>query len=189
MSEGLLDEIERRRAKRAIDASKRIPKEVIDRVVRAGILAPSCFNNQPWRFVIVDADETLRMVKSHLPDANYWVNASPCIILALTETSLDCNLSDGRAYALFDTGLAVQNMVLQAVREGLYAHPIAGFKPKAIKKEFGIPEEYTLITLVVLGYPGNDSGLSEKHRVSEHGERERKTKKEVVFENEWVADG
>jgi hypothetical protein len=39
-----------------------------------------------------------------------------------------------------------------------------------IKNLLGIPEKYTLITLVVLGYPGDPSVLSEEHRAAETGE-------------------
>jgi glutaredoxin-dependent peroxiredoxin len=79
----------------------------------------------------------------------------PCIVCVATEAELDCRLSGRREYALFDAGLAVQNLLLQATREGLVAHPIAGFKPVEIKNLLGIPKKYTLITLVVLGYPGS----------------------------------
>ena len=90
-----------------------------------------------------------------------------------------------REYALFDTGLAVQNRVFQAVREGLIAHPVAGFKPVQIKELLEIPEEYVLITLVVLGYPGDPSLLSEKHRQAEAAGEERKPREETVAFNGW----
>jgi glutaredoxin-dependent peroxiredoxin len=90
-----------------------------------------------------------------------------------------------REYALFDTGLAVQNRVFQAVREGLIAHPVAGFKPVQIKELLEIPEEYVLITLVVLGYPGDPSLLSEKHRQAEAAGQERKPREETVAFNGW----
>lgn len=180
----IVREIELRRARRALD-TKPIPEEVLGRILKAATIAPSCFNNQPWRFVVVNDRDTLASVKEYLPDGNYWAKRSPCIVCAATKTDLDCKLSDRREYALFDTGLAVENLVLQAVREGLIAHPIAGFKPVQIKKLFGIPEEYILITLVILGYPGDSSFLSEKHKQTEAAEQERKPREETVAFNGW----
>ena len=180
----IVREIELRRARRALD-TKPIPKEVLDRILQAALIAPSCFNNQPWRFVVVNDRETLKSVKEYLPEGNYWARQSPCIVCAATEKELDCSLSGRREYALFDTGLAVENLVLQAVREGLIAHPIAGFKPVQIKELLEIPEEYVLITLVVLGYPGDPSLLSEKHRQAEAAEQERKLREETVAFNGW----
>jgi len=181
----LITEIESRRAKRALD-TREIPKETVGRIMEAGVLAPSCFNNQPWRFLVADSGEALEKIKENLPGANYWVKKSPCIILACTKNELDCRLRDNRNYALFDLGLAVEGLVLQACREGLIAHPIAGFKPVEIKKAFSIPDDYTLITLIILGYPGDESHLSEKHLGLEHSERDRKPINEVVQYNFWT---
>ena len=183
MSE-ILKEISIRRARRALD-TKKVPEEVIGRIMTAAAYAPSCFNNQPWRFVVVNEQNALEKVKAHLPDANYWVKKSPFIILAVTENEMDCRLSDNRNYAFFDLGLAVENLVLQAVKEGLIAHPIAGYKPVPIKEAFGIPADHVLLTLVVLGYPGDESHLNEKHLGLEHRERDRKPVHEVVMYNKW----
>ena len=183
----LLREIQERRAKRALDTRK-VPEDVIKRIMAAATWAPSCFNNQPWRFIVIESEKALDTVKGYLADGNYWAQKSPFIVLAVTENELDCRLSDNRNYALFDVGLAVESLVLQAVKEGLVAHPIAGFKPVPLKKALGIPEEYTLITLVILGYPGDESHLSEKHLELEHGERDRKPLEEVVMFNKWTLD-
>jgi nitroreductase len=181
----LLHEIEIRRAKRALSEEK-IPKGTIQRIMTAATYAPSCFNNQPWRFVVINEEDTLKKVRTALPDANYWAKKAPLLILVVTKPDLDCQLKEGREYALFDAGLATENLVLQAVKEGLIAHPIAGFKPGKLKEEFGIPEEYSLITVVVIGFPGDESHLNEKHLELEHSERNRKPETEVIMYNTWV---
>jgi len=181
----LLHEIAIRRAKRAISEEK-VPEDTIQRIMTAATYAPSCFNNQPWRFVVVNEEETLEKARTALPDANYWAKKAPLLILVVTKADLDCQLKDGREYALFDVGLATENLMLQAVKEGLIAHPIAGFKPVKLKEEFGIPEEHTLITVVVIGFPGDESHLNEKHLESEHSERDRKPESEVIMYNTWV---
>jgi nitroreductase len=180
----IIKEIEDRKSKRAL-SEKPVPEEVVKRLLSAGTYAPSCFNNQPWRFVAVEGEEVNHRIGEHLPGANYWVKRSPLIILVCTRRDLDCDLSDGREYALFDAGLAAENIILQAQREGLIAHPIAGFKPVPIKETVGIPEDFTLITLIVLGYPGEMDVLNESHQASETAPRDRKPLEEVVFRNRW----
>ena len=180
----IISEIEKRRAKRALDTQE-IPSEVVDRIINAAVLAPSCANKQPWRFVVVKKEPELSKVKEHLSGGNYWGKKSPIIILVATKRDLDCQLDDSRDYALFDTGLSVMNLLLQATKEGLIAHPIAGFEPVPLKKAFGIPEEYILITLVILGYPGDESYLNDKHREQEHEPRKRKPLSEVVNYDSW----
>jgi len=183
----LIEEITRRRARRALSETA-IPPEVMTRIMKAATLAPSCFNNQPARFLVAQGTEALERVRKHLSGGNYWVLKSPAVVLAATRTDLDCQLDDNRDYALFDLGLGVENLILQAFREGLIAHPIAGFKAREIKQEFGIPDDYTLITLVVLGYPGDGAHLNEKHAAAETAEQVRKPVEEVVFYDEWKSE-
>jgi len=180
----LLPEIEARRARRALD-ERAIPEEVVQRLLTAATLAPSCFNNQPWRFLLVRRAEELEEVRANLSGGNYWARKAPLIVLVLTQPELDCRLDDRRDYALLSCGLAVENLLLQATREGLIAHPIAGFKPVPIKEALGIPQELILITLVIVGYPGEETGLSEKHRAQEHAPRSRKPQSEVVKYERW----
>jgi hypothetical protein len=56
-----------------------------------------------------------------------------------------------------------------------------------LKADFGIPEEHILITVVVIGFPGDESFLNEKHLESEHSTRTRKPESEVIMSNAWVS--
>lgn len=182
-----LPEIEKRRAYRAL-SSKPVPEEVISRILESAVLAPSCFNNQPWRFIVVKDQTVLEKVKENLSSGNYWAKAAPFIVAVCTRGDLDCQLSAGRDYAFFDTGMAVGNMLLQGVREGLYTHPIAGFSPLPIKEILQIPEDVILLTLVIFGYPGEVSQLNDKHQASEASPRSRKQIEENVAFDGWPED-
>jgi len=67
----------------------------------------------------------------------------------------------------------------------LIAHPIAGYKPVPLKEAFGIDPQMILITLVVIGYPGEESHLSDEHRELEHSPRDRKPESQVIMYNRW----
>jgi nitroreductase len=181
----LLNELVKRRARRALD-QREIPEDVLERVMRAASLAPSCSNNQPWRFVAVREKAKLDEVKSFLTPGNAWAKRSPCIILAATKPEFDCRLDAGREYALFDTGQAVMALQIQAIHEGLYVHPIAGFNALGVKKAAGIPDDVVLITLVILGYPGELSVLDEANQAKEVSERQRKPMNEVAVRDAWT---
>jgi nitroreductase len=181
---GLLPEIEKRRAYRAL-SQEHIPRETVERMITAATCAPSCANNQPWRLLAVDEEEALKRVKEHLSGGNYWAQKAPLIFCIITRPDLDCQPPDGRQYALFDVGLAAMNLILQGTREGLIAHPIAGFKPAPVKAALGVPEDHILITLIICGRPGDEGHLSAKHLASEHGGRERKPREEVARFNRF----
>ena len=187
MSE-ILKVIETRRAKRAL-SDRSIDRETAETLLRAAHLAPSCFNNQPWRLIAVDDPDALTAIKGAMPGANYWTGPSPLIVAAASRPDLDCTLSNKRDYFLFGCGMAIGNLMLQATEMGLIAHPIAGFNPTQAKEILGIPEDYTLITLVIVGHPAEDlSGLSDKHREIELGPRNRRLLEEVVSWNSFAFD-
>jgi len=185
MSHQLISAIETRRARRAI-TDEPIERETIALLFRAAHLAPSCANNQPWRFVVVEDAPVLDQVKEHLTGGNYWAKVSPCIVAVASQVDLDCRIPDGREYYLFGCGMAAMNLMLQATELGLVAHPIAGFKSKPIKKILEIPDDFTLIALIVLGHPTDDhSGLSEKHRLDETSLRTRNPLPDVISWNQF----
>lgn len=180
----LIAELERRKSNRALSMAP-IPGEVIDRLVAAATSSASCFNNQPWRFLIVDSEPSLGVVKRHLSGNNYWAERSPLIILIVTNPDWGCRIDADRDYALFDVGMATGYLILQAVREGLVAHPIAGFKAPELKQALGIDPDHILITCVVLGYPGDPEMLTPKHRAAEGSTRMRRPTDEVAYRNQW----
>ncbi|MBS3792196.1 nitroreductase family protein [Candidatus Bipolaricaulota bacterium] len=176
--------IMRRRSKRAI-SEEELTEADLEKLARAAHLAPSCFNNQPWRFVLVEESAKLGRIKESLPGGNYWAKKAPLIVAVVSRQDMDCELSGGRIYYKFDCGLAVENILLQATEMGLVAHPIAGFNPEVTREVLNIPAEFDLITLVVIGKPGDPEELSDKHREVELGERKRLPLEDVVSKNEF----
>ena len=182
--EEILKEIRDRRAYRAL-SSEPVPRETLNNILKAASLAPSCFNKQPWKYIIADKPDVLEEIHKALPENNSWAKKAPAIILSLTGIELDCSLPDNRDYALFDTGLSVMNLMLQAQKEGIIAHPMAGFNSSEIRKHFHIPENYIIIALVVLGYPGDTDELSDKQKEMEQSPRIRKPIDEIASFNKW----
>ena len=154
--------IKNRRAFRALKAVE-ITEELIRNLAEAVQLAPSCFNNQPWRFVFIYTPEALQELYPVLSRGNKWVEAASLIIVVYSQTELDCRLPS-RDYFLFDMGLATGFLILRATELGLVAHPIAGFDDAKVKEILGIPEDMTVITLVNVGKhsKSNIKLLSEK---------------------------
>jgi nitroreductase len=180
----IVKQIEARRAHRALDG-KPIPNEVLLRLAQAAHLAPSFANGQSWRIITVVDPARLETLKAALSAGNYWAKKSPAIAAFVSSLDWDGRLDGGRDYALFDLGMAAMNYQLQAVEEGLVVHPIAGFDHGAAKLALGLPEAVVVETLVILGYPGDSAGLSEKHLASETSKRDRKSLDEVSAFDVW----
>ena len=180
----ILKQIEARRALRALDA-RPIGKDVLARLVQAAHLAPSFANIQSWRIVTVTDPDRLEALKASLSAGNYWARKAPAIAAFVTSPEWDGRLEGGRDYAFFDLGMAAMAFQLQAVEEGLISHPIAGFDSGVARQALGIPETAVLETLVILGYPGDPSGLGEKHLAAETAPRARKPIEEVSSFDRW----
>ncbi len=176
--------IEKRRALRTI-ATRPVEPALVETLLTAARLAPSCFNNQPWRSVVVQKPETLAMVKETLSKNNDWARNAPLIFAVASQPEDDCQIYQ-REYHQFDVGLAVSQLVLQATELGLIAHPIAGYSPKKVAKVLEIPSPYLVIALVICGYPGeDDSLLTPQQREREQVRPERKKVGQNFFADRW----
>lgn len=175
----VLDVVSSRRSLRSIDA-RAIPGDAVDRLFAAAALAPSCYNNQPWRFIAVRSPEKLLEVRAALTEGNRWGTRAPLIIVVATKPSLDCRLDEGRDYAPFDTGMACMNLMLQAHAEGLIAHPIAGFNVRKVREAVGLDPDFAVVTLVIVGYPGDAELLNDWQKKAEGADRVRKPLSEIV---------
>jgi nitroreductase len=177
------DLIKKRRSGRIFDANRPVETDKIDSLIEAARWAPSCSNNQPWRFV-VSRGESLVAVKECLTRGNSWARRSPLIFTIASKPDLDCQIT-GRDYYPLGVGLAIENLLLQGIHLGLVVHPIAGFKEKRVKEVLRIPDEYRVHALVIVGYPGSTDGLDDRILEKEKAPRVRKPVKEIAFWEEW----
>ncbi len=177
--------IQERRAYRSLD-SVEITEELIRDLARNAQLAPSCFNNQPTRFVFVHDPEALKNMHEALSRGNEWAHAASMIVAVFSRQEDDCLIKD-REYHQFDCGLAAAFLILRATELGLVAHPIAGFSPRKTREILGIPEEYKVITLIIVGKHADrlNPVLSEKQVAWEKQRPARKSFTEFAFLNKF----
>jgi len=177
--------IKTRRAYRSL-APLKITKALIQDLAHHAQLAPSCFNNQPWRFVFVYAAKTLEKMHEALSSGNEWAQAASMIIAVCCRREDDCIIRD-REYYQFDTGLGVAFLILRATELGLVAHPIAGFSPKKTRQILNIPEEYKVITLIIVGQHSTKiSPVLSQHQIEAEKQRPKRIPlKKFVFLNRF----
>jgi nitroreductase len=177
--------IKKRRAYRSLDPVE-ITEEVVQALTESARMAPSCFNNQPWRYVFVLDTAMLKELHGALNRGNQWAERASLIIAVFSEPDLDCRIKS-RDYFLFDTGMATGFLILKATELGLVAHPIAGFDEQKAKEVLHIPEHMTVITLVIVGRKADEASpiLSEKQLTWEKERPERLKVEEFMYRNEY----
>ncbi len=177
--------LEKRRSYRSLREVS-FSDEEVRKLASAASLMPSCFNNQPWRFVFVRSKELLERLKTVYSKGNEWARRASMVVAVVTRHEDDCQLQ-GKNYAEFDTGMAVGAMLLMATEMGYVFHPIAGFDTTRAREILSIPEDMTLITLLICGKKSDHihPELTEHQINAEHERPPRKPLEEFAFHDRW----
>lgn len=163
----IMPEIKERWSPRAIDSAK-IPRDDIMALIEAARYAPSCFNEQPWRFLIADDDETLEKMRRTLTPKNQrWANKAPVLILIAAKKTFSLN-GEKNFWHMFDAGTSWGFLSLEAQRRGLVTHAMGGFDMDLSRELFAIPEDFEIITVVAVGKYGRREDLGEEFSDREH---------------------
>src|ERR1700722_9116174 len=109
------------------------PRAFADRAIEPGALgslleaarwAPSCFNEQPWVFLVAtkEAPEEFEKMLGCLVEFNQsWVKAAQVLMISVARLHFARNNKPNR-HAFHDVGLAAENLVIQATAMGLAVH-------------------------------------------------------------------
>jgi nitroreductase len=180
------DVLRRRWSPRAFD-ERLIEADTLRSLFEAARWAPSSSNEQPWRFMVASRDHEFEWngLLSCLVEANRkWACRAPVLILSIASLNFQDDATPNR-HALHDTGMAVENLVLQATALGLVAHQMAGFDVEKARLDFKIPSGYEPVAMIAVGYPGDPNVLSDRLKQRELAPRERNPISTFVFSGEW----
>jgi len=182
----ILDVIALRWSPRAFAPEPLAPDELRS-LLEAARWAASCFNEQPWTFLVArrTEPEEFERALSCLSEKNRrWAGNAGALLFAVGRREFARNGKTNR-HAWHDVGQADAHLALQATALGLAAHQMAGFSPDAVRELFGVPDGWDPVTAIAVGRPGRAEDLDEDFRASETGPRSRKGQDELVFEGRW----
>lgn len=149
--------------------------------------APSSSNEQPWRFIVASKDherEWNRLFECLMEGNRKWAFRAPILILAAAKVSFGDDGGVNR-HAVYDTGMAVGNLVLQATASGLVARQMAGFHIEKSRVDLLVPSGHEPVAMIALGYPGDPTVLPEPLRERESQPRHRQPIEEWTFSGQW----
>ncbi|BEV08360.1 nitroreductase family protein [Methylophilus sp. DW102] len=170
--------IEQRRSIKAYDPAHRMTEAEIQQLLSLAMLAPTAFNIQHWRFVVV-TDPVLRHQiravswnQAQVTDASlliiltadlkawekdparYWVNApqpvSDYLVKAIHGYYTDQPLAQ-RDEGMRSCGMAAMTLMLAAKEMGYDTCPMDGFDFEAVSKLINLPEDHVPVMFVVVG--------------------------------------
>ncbi len=133
--------------RRSIRSFKKDPvqDDVLLKIIKAAQYAPSSWNRQPWRFIVIRDKSKLKRISEILPYGKFLSNVPMAIAIISSEKESDLWLVDG--------SVATENLMLAAENYGLGTCWIAESDNDEIKKMMDIPNDFHIITITPIGYP------------------------------------
>lgn len=173
-----LDAIKSRRSIKHYDAAHQMTEEEITELLSLGVLSPTAFNIQNWRFVVVQ-DQALRQEirkvawdQAQVTDTSlfivltadlkawekepvrYWENAVQ-EVQEFMVPAIDAYYRDKdqvqRDEAMRSCGIAAQTLMLAAKSLGYDSCPMDGFDFDEVGKLIKLPEDHVIAMFVAIG--------------------------------------
>jgi nitroreductase len=153
----------------------------LETLFEAARLAPSSFNEQPWRFVIVRRGGAghAGMLSAMIASNQVWAQKAPLVVLNLVRGSLERN-GITNPHAWHDLGLALGQLNIQAEAMGLGVRHLAGIDPEKARHAMQVPEEFDVVSMMVIGFPGDPNDLPENLKERELKRSPRKPLSELI---------
>ncbi len=173
---------------RAFDAEKPVTAGQLAACLEAARWAPSCFGEEPWRFVVADrfSDEAAwRRVLDALAEKNrLWAQNAPVLILTACVPTFS---QDGRTnrWCEYDAGQAAVSLCLQAAELGLASHQMGGFDVEAVREATGLPEGWHVMSVTALGHPAAPEAAPGPFRDLETAPRSRRPIEDIAHAGRW----
>jgi nitroreductase len=175
---------EQRWSPRWLDADAKVPDESLRAMLDAARWAPSYGNSQPARYLVGrKGDTTYQRIFETLSRRNQnWAHTAAVLMLGVAVT---VNAKGELPLYEYGLALATENLVLQAVEEGLVAHQMGGFNAEAARILFELPMEAKPIVVIAVGKLGDRNTIPDDLKDRELAPRRRLPLSEIAFNGEW----
>jgi nitroreductase len=180
------DLLRRRWSPRAFSQQPVEPEALVS-LLEAARWAASCFNDQPWFFLVAtrsDAKAFDRMLGCLVESNQVWARRAPVLMISVTRLAFAKNGRPNR-HAFHDVGAAAACLTIQAMALGLWVHQMAGIERDRVRELYQIPEGHEAVAGIAVGHAGDPVDLPEPLRQRELAPRERKALEEMVFTGSW----
>ena len=146
------DLIQGRESIRNYDPDRCVPKEILEKILEAGRLAPSACNYQPWKFLVISSSSMLEKVRACYQ--RDWFKDAPYILVILgMKNQAWVRSYDGYNSIETDVAIAMTHILLAAENEGVGACWVEAYNPVLLKEAINPGENQVIFGIAPLGYP------------------------------------
>ncbi len=150
MSESVLNNIRTRRVVREM-SDQPVSREQVETILEAARWAPSGGNLRPIRYVVIEDEETRRLIR--LVSPGMFQKAPVLVLLCLNEAvMIEHSLPPSDRALLIDVGTAAQTIMLAAHGIGLASGPVTSYSKAAIRVILNLPASYSPEMFICIGH-------------------------------------
>ena len=131
-----------------------IEQEKMDRILRAGQIAPTAVNFQPQKIYVLKSSEALQKVRTV---TRFAYNAPVVLLVCVDQTQVWRSSSEPYDTGEMDASIVCTHMMLEAWELGIGSVWVRGFDSRQVAKVFGLPKHIKPICLLPIGYPSENS--------------------------------
>lgn len=162
-SEVVINNILNRTSVRSYE-DRAVESEKVEKLLRAGMAAPTAANKQPWHFIVVTDKNQLKKLSEANPDAEMAAKAPLAIVVC---GDIDKALEgDAREFWIQDCSAATENILLAATGMGLGAVWTGTYPSKercaTVAEALKLPESLIPLNTIVIGYPDTEPTPKDK---------------------------
>ena len=146
-----------------------VPEATVEALVELANAAPSAGNLQAREFVVV-RDAGMRAALAEVALKQEFVAQAPVVVVVCADPERSAEKYGSRGKDLFciqDAAAATENLLLAAHDAGLGAIWVGAFEEAAVARLLDLPREVRPVSLVPLGWPGEDPPASERRPLGE----------------------
>jgi nitroreductase len=132
--------------------SQKLPESIVDQILNAGRRAQSSKNTQPWHFIVIQEESTLKSLSELGNWAGHIAGAGMAIAIITPHP-------DTRFSVMFDAGQSAAYMQLAAWELGIGSCLATIYETEKARELLGFPEELHLRIAISFGYPADETVL------------------------------
>ena len=153
-------------------SDKPVSEDILDKVLEAGIYAPTAKNVQPVKIWVFKSEDALAKIKTCTPFK--WMENVPVVVgVGASPDGAFLRPTDKKNFAECDASIVATHIMLAVHAFGLASTWVGMFDAPKVHELFPDTQGYEMLALFPIGYPAEDSQPSERHTI-------RKSKSEMV---------
>ncbi|HKL99507.1 MAG TPA: nitroreductase family protein [Mobilitalea sp.] len=131
-----------------------IEQDIINKILKAGHLAPTACNCQPQRILVINSTEGISKLRKCTV---CHFNAPMAMLICYDINECWRREYDGKSSGDIDASIVTTHMMLEASALGVGSTWVMHFIPEAVREEFALPDNIEPVALLMMGYPSEDA--------------------------------